>query len=217
MTLKIEVFIRCNNLVSTRGVSIRVNLLFITHAFNRRFTLIMATFKIVVSDPKTGKSERIEAKDERARVLIGKSLGDEIEGEVIGVSGTILRITGGSDKDGFPMRPNVHGAVRKRILIGKGVGFKPSRDGERKRKTIRGNTINEDIVQINMVKQEGKRKTKTIKEEKVKRTRGKRRRPKVATTEAAAKKPAAKATVKKAASKTAAKKPAAKAKDKSSK
>ncbi|MHA1713424.1 MAG: 30S ribosomal protein S6e [Candidatus Ranarchaeia archaeon] len=126
----------------------------------------MPTFKVIVSDPKSGKSERIEVKDDRARSLFGKRIGDEIEGELVGVSGAILRITGGSDKDGFPMRHDVHGGVRKRILISRGVGFHPRRPGERRRKTVRGNEVTEDIVQINMVKQEGRRKPVAKKEDK---------------------------------------------------
>jgi small subunit ribosomal protein S6e len=66
------------------------------------------------------------------------------------MSGHKLQITGGSDKDGFPMRPNVHGGVRVRAILSEGVGFHPSKKGERQRKTLRGNVITEDIVQINM-------------------------------------------------------------------
>jgi len=61
-----------------------------------------------------------------------------------------VKITGGSDKDGFPMRPNIHGGVRVGAILSEGVGFHSSRKGERKRKTLRGNVITEAIVQINM-------------------------------------------------------------------
>ena len=148
----------------------------------------MPTFKIIVSDPKTGKSERIEVKDDRARSLLGKILGDEIEGELVGVSGTILRISGGSDHDGFPMRPGVHGGVRKRILTGKGVGFHPTRPGERRRKTIRGSEITEDIVQINMVRQEGRRKPVVEREVKRVQRRKRKRTSKTSTTKTPEKK-----------------------------
>jgi small subunit ribosomal protein S6e len=124
----------------------------------------MATFKLVVSDPKTGKSKFHEIKEDKARSLVGRKIGEEIEGELLGISGVVLRITGGSDKDGFPMRPEIHGGVRKKILLRKGVGFKPKRKGERRRKTIRGNTVTEDIVQINMVKQPRKVKPTTTKQ-----------------------------------------------------
>jgi len=112
----------------------------------------MPVFKLVISDPKSGKSERMELKDEKIRPLIGRKLGEEIQGEIIGISGAFLRITGGSDKDGFPMRPDIHGGVRKRSLVGGGVGFHPKTKGQKKRRVLRGNTITEDIIQINLVR-----------------------------------------------------------------
>jgi len=110
----------------------------------------MAKFKVIISDPKTGKSNFVEIEGTRAVPLIGRKLGETIDGAVVGLSGQKLQITGGSDKDGFPMRPNIHGGVRTAVILSEGVGFKPSQAGERKRKAIRGNTITEDIVQINM-------------------------------------------------------------------
>jgi small subunit ribosomal protein S6e len=112
----------------------------------------MPAFKLVISDPKSGKSERVELKDEKTRPLIGRKLGEEIQGELVGVSGAYLRITGGSDKDGFPMRPDIHGGVRKRSLVSGGIGFHPRTKGQKKRRILRGNTITEDIVQINFVR-----------------------------------------------------------------
>ncbi len=110
----------------------------------------MAKFKIVISDPATGKSKSVESEGSRAVPLIGRKLGEVIDGSIVGMSGYQLRITGGSDKDGFPMRPNVHGGVRASVILTEGVGFHPSREGERRRKTLRGKTITEDIIQINM-------------------------------------------------------------------
>jgi len=110
----------------------------------------MAKFKVIISDPETGKSNFVEVEGTRAIPLIGRKLGEIIDGAVVGLSGQKLQITGGSDKDGFPMRPNIHGGVRAAVVISEGVGFKPSQIGERKRKTIRGNIITEEIVQINM-------------------------------------------------------------------
>jgi small subunit ribosomal protein S6e len=107
-------------------------------------------FKIIISDPETGESKSFEAEGGRAVPLIGRKLGEAVDGSVVGMSGHKLQITGGSDKDGFPMRPNVHGGVRVNVIISEGVGFKPSQKGERQRKTLRGDVITEDIVQINM-------------------------------------------------------------------
>jgi small subunit ribosomal protein S6e len=110
----------------------------------------MAKFKIIVSDPETGKSKTLEVDGARAVPLVGRKLGETIDGAAVGMSGHKLRITGGSDKDGFPMRPNVHGGVRIRVILSEGVGFRSNRAGERQRKTLRGNVITEEIVQINM-------------------------------------------------------------------
>ncbi|MGD8543863.1 MAG: 30S ribosomal protein S6e [Candidatus Bathyarchaeota archaeon] len=120
----------------------------------------MAKFKIIVSDPETGKSKILEVEGARAVPLVGRKLGEVIDGAAVGMSGHKLRITGGSDKDGFPMRPNAHGGVRIRVILSEGVGFRSNRAGERKRKTLRGNVITEEIVQINMKIVEKTKKTK---------------------------------------------------------
>jgi small subunit ribosomal protein S6e len=109
----------------------------------------MAKFKVIVSDPKGGKSKVVELDGARAVPLIGRKLGETVDGSVVGMSGKKLQITGGSDKDGFPMRHNIHGGVRISVIVSKSVGFHPQREGERRRKTLRGNVITEDIVQVN--------------------------------------------------------------------
>jgi small subunit ribosomal protein S6e len=110
----------------------------------------MASFKFVISDPETRKSYQSEVDQTKAAGLIGKKINDEFDGDLLGLSGYTLKITGGSDKDGFPMHHLVQGSVRKRILLSSPPGFHPEKKGERKRKTIRGNTISADITQINV-------------------------------------------------------------------
>ncbi|MEA2089865.1 MAG: 30S ribosomal protein S6e [Thermoproteota archaeon] len=124
----------------------------------------MARFKINVSDPETGQSKPVELEGARIVPLIGRKLGEVVDGSVVGMSGHKLRITGGSDKDGFPMRPNIHGGTRTRVIVGKGVGFNPIRVGERRRKSLRGSVITEEIVQINMKIVEKPKKAKEKKE-----------------------------------------------------
>ncbi|MCC6055607.1 MAG: 30S ribosomal protein S6e, partial [Desulfurococcaceae archaeon] len=70
---------------------------------------------------------------------------------LIGLSNVQLEIRGGSDLAGFPMRIDIAGPVKKYVLLSQGPGFKPREDGEKRRKLVRGNTISEDIVQINTV------------------------------------------------------------------
>ncbi|MEM2953773.1 MAG: 30S ribosomal protein S6e [Candidatus Bathyarchaeia archaeon] len=110
----------------------------------------MAKFKIIVSDPEEGTSKTVELEEARATPLIGKKIGDTIDGTILGLQGCKVQITGGSDKDGFPMRPNVHGGVRRSVVLSGGVGFNPENKGERRRKKVRGNIITDEIVQINM-------------------------------------------------------------------
>ncbi|MBW9222929.1 30S ribosomal protein S6e [Methanothermococcus sp. SCGC AD-155-K20] len=105
----------------------------------------MVKFKIVVSDAD-GKSHQLEVEN---AALIGKKIGDEINGSLIGLEGYKLKITGGSDKCGFPMRHDIHDNMKMRVLLSKEPGYKPSDKGIRKRKSVRGNTISSDIVQIN--------------------------------------------------------------------
>ncbi len=110
----------------------------------------MAKFKVIVSDPEEGKSKVVELEEARATPLIGRRIGEIIDGSVVDLPGQIVQITGGSDKDGFPMRPSVHGGVRRRIILSGGAGFNPQHEGLRKRKTIRGNVVTDEIVQINL-------------------------------------------------------------------
>ncbi|MDK6028566.1 30S ribosomal protein S6e [Ignisphaera sp. 4213-co] len=83
--------------------------------------------------------------------LIGMRIGDRIDGSVIGFPNIVLEIRGGSDLAGFPMRKDISGAVKKYVLLSSGPGYRPKEEGERRRKLVRGNTISEDIVQINTV------------------------------------------------------------------
>ena len=110
----------------------------------------MAEFKLVIGDPKTGKSYQREVKDQEAAFFIGKKIKDNVKGEVIGLQGYEFEITGGSDSSGFPMRYDVDGTNRKRILAVEGVGLKKKGRGIRQRKTVCGNRINDNITQINL-------------------------------------------------------------------
>ena len=82
--------------------------------------------------------------------MIGKKIGDEFDGIFVSLPGFKLILTGGSDKNGFPMRKDIHGMKRHKILVSKGLGFKPDKPGKRKRKTLCGDTISPDIIQVNM-------------------------------------------------------------------
>ena len=72
-----------------------------------------------------------------------------MDGSIVDLPAHKLKLMGGSDKDGVPMRPNVHGGVRRNIVLSKGVGFAAKKHGERRRKAVRGDIITDEIVQIN--------------------------------------------------------------------
>jgi small subunit ribosomal protein S6e len=107
----------------------------------------LANFKLTVSDVK-GNSITKELKDNDANPLLGLQLGNETNATIVGLTGN-LKLTGGSDKSGVPMRNDVHGSARKYVLLSKGVGLQNAETGQRVRKLMRGNTISEEIYQIN--------------------------------------------------------------------
>jgi small subunit ribosomal protein S6e len=104
--------------------------------------------KIVISDPKTGKSYQKEFQE--SSMLHGKKIRDVIKGELLDMTGYEFQITGGSDAAGFPMRSDVEGTLKRQILSVGGVGIKSKRKGMRQRKTVAGNTIFEKIAQVNL-------------------------------------------------------------------
>jgi small subunit ribosomal protein S6e len=109
----------------------------------------MVKFKVIVSDPETGTSRIVELEEARASSFIGRKIGETVDGAAVDLSAHKLKITGGSDRDGVPMRPDVHGGVRRNVVLSGGVGFNPRNKGARRRKTVRGNVITDEIVQIN--------------------------------------------------------------------
>jgi small subunit ribosomal protein S6e len=109
----------------------------------------MAKFKLIISDPTTGRSSASEIEGTRAQALVGRSLGETIDGSALGIGKGKLLISGGCDKNGIPMRADVHGGVKKYIVLSGGPGFNPTRHGERRRKLIRGRMITDETYQIN--------------------------------------------------------------------
>jgi small subunit ribosomal protein S6e len=127
----------------------------------------LAKFKVIVSDAATGKSSASEIEGSRAQALIGRSLGEIVDGSPLGIAQARLRITGGCDKNGIPMRADVHGGVKKYIVLSAGPGFKSTRHGERRRKLVRGRTITDETYQINFaITKEGQPEKKTTEQPK---------------------------------------------------
>ncbi len=123
----------------------------------------MVDFKIVVSDVTNGKTYQKELKDEDARKFLGLKIGDKLKADFLDMGNIEVEITGGSDDCGFPMRKDVRGTARKKILAVGGVGLKKKEKGIKQRKTVCGNTIHAKISQIN-VKVLGGKQVKVEKE-----------------------------------------------------
>jgi len=107
----------------------------------------LATFKLNISDKK-GRAITKEVKEKDAGPFLGLQVGSELDAALIGESGK-LKITGGSDKSGVPLREDIHGGARKYILLSRGVGLRDAEKGQRVRKLVRGNTITEEVYQLN--------------------------------------------------------------------
>lgn len=107
----------------------------------------LANFKLTISDKK-GNSITKELKDKDANPLVGVHIGNAVDAAIVGLSGK-MKVTGGSDKSGVPLRPDIHGGTRKYILLSKGVGLQNAEKGQRMRKLVRGNEISEEVYQVN--------------------------------------------------------------------
>jgi small subunit ribosomal protein S6e len=108
----------------------------------------LVEFKVVISDSK-GNSTSQEIRDKGAQPLLGAKIGDTMDSSIFGFKDGMIKITGGSDKSGTPMRSDLHGGVKKYILMTDSVGARNLDPGERKRKLVRGNLITEEIYQLN--------------------------------------------------------------------
>ncbi len=111
----------------------------------------MVELRVVISDPKTGRSVQRIVKEENRKPFHGLKLGEKVRGELLDLTGYEFLLTGGSDDSGFPMRADVQGTAKKRILIIGGVGIKRKlKKGHRIRKTVAGNTVGLQTAQLNL-------------------------------------------------------------------
>ncbi|MEK6835118.1 MAG: S6e family ribosomal protein [Nanoarchaeota archaeon] len=109
----------------------------------------MPEFKIVISEKEKSYAKNLTS--DESELFLGKKIKDKVEGGHFGLKGYELEISGGSDKEGFPMRHDVEGLVRKRIFITKGmVGARIKKKGIRIRKSVASNLITNNISQVNL-------------------------------------------------------------------
>lgn len=122
---------------------------------NRAPTAHAPTMKFNMSNPATGQQKMIDLDDERRyRVFYDKKMAQEVPGDSLGdeFKGYIFRISGGNDKQGFPMKQGVLLPHRVRLLLSDGHScYRPRRTGERKRKSVRGCIVGPDIAVLALV------------------------------------------------------------------
>ncbi len=102
--------------------------------------------QVIVSDTETGTSYQLEADVD---AFVGSSVGETVDGSLVGLDGYEIEITGGSDDTGRPLRGDVEGREITEVLVSGGTGFNPSKEGERKRVTVRGGEIGDATAQLN--------------------------------------------------------------------
>jgi len=111
--------------------------------------------KLNIANPATGAQKLIDLEDDRrSRVFMEKRMAQEVSADSLGDEwkGYVFRITGGNDKQGFPMKQGVLLPHRVRLLLADGHScYRARRDGERKRKSVRGCIVNSDIAVLSVV------------------------------------------------------------------
>ncbi|XP_065573575.1 small ribosomal subunit protein eS6-like [Artemia franciscana] len=111
--------------------------------------------KLNVSYPATGAQKVFEIDDEKKlRIFYDKRMGQEVEADSLGDEwkGYILKVSGGNDKQGFPMKQGVLTNGRVRLLLSKGHScYRPRRTGERRRKSVRGCIVDANLSALALV------------------------------------------------------------------
>jgi small subunit ribosomal protein S6e len=106
--------------------------------------------KLNISYPANGTQKMIEVdEDRKLRIFMDRRMGQEVPADTLGdeFKGYVLRITGGNDKQGFPMKQGVMHPTRVRLLLSAGHScYRPRRTGERKRKSVRGCIVGNDLA-----------------------------------------------------------------------
>lgn len=111
--------------------------------------------KLNIACPSTGCQKDIDIDDERKlRSLYDMRISQEVDGSALGdeFAGYLFRISGGNDKQGFPMKQGVLTNTRVRLLLHKGLScYRARKRGERKRKSVRGCIVGPDLSVLNLV------------------------------------------------------------------
>merc|ERR1711911_216005 len=114
-----------------------------------------AVMKLNISYPATGAQKLVDIEDEKkVRIFYEKRMGAEVEVDSLGDEwkGYVFRIAGGTDKQGFPMKQGILTTGRVRLLFSKGHScYRERRDGERRRKSVRGCIVDANLPVLAVV------------------------------------------------------------------
>jgi len=111
--------------------------------------------KLNISNPETGAQKLFDIDDEKLlRPFFEKRMAQEVEADSLGDEwkGYVFRISGGNDRQGFPMKQGVMTNGRVRLLLSKGHScYRPRRTGERKRKSVRGCIVDANLSVLSLI------------------------------------------------------------------
>jgi len=111
--------------------------------------------KLNISNPATGAQKLIDIEDEKKlRPFMDKRISQEVDASCLGDEwkGYVVRISGGNDKQGFPMKQGILTNNRVRLLMRRGTScYRERRSGERRRKSVKGCVVDGNLSVLALV------------------------------------------------------------------
>lgn len=111
--------------------------------------------KLNISNPATGAQKLIDIDDDKKlRPFMDKRISQEVEASCLGNEwkGYVVRISGGNDKQGFPMKQGILTNNRVRLLMARGTScYRERRSGERRRKSVKGCIVDSNLSVLSLV------------------------------------------------------------------